>query len=506
MENLNLFESNAPPETRGFPGLREFQAATHLELRRGHAKTPKQIVMAPTGAGKTLLALHVCAEALAKGGRVIFICDRKTLINQTSAVADSYGMPPHGIIQANNPRMDLRRPFQIASAQTLAIRGLTDDYDVIVVDECHTMMDAVLEIIGATSAAVIGLSATPFTKGLGRHYGRVINAATMDQLTREGVLAPLRVLSCTRPDMTGAKTNKKGEWSDSAAEERELAIIGDVVKEWRQHANGLKTIIFGPTIAHCERLVGEFASAGVTAATFTALTPDSERAALLAEYRKPDSKIRVLVSVEALAKGFDVPDVGCVGDCRPLRKSLSTFIQMVGRGLRCATGKTECVLLDFSGNVRRFANDFADVYFNGIGSLDAGEKLDKEVRKEPKEPKTCIACGFTPCGKRCVRCGHESKRVSEIEHGEGEAVEFDPLRNGKGEKYGESRSEVFAMLATIAKHNDFKKGWAAHKYKAIFGTWPGSLSFEGSPMVEPSDALNRKLKSLQIAYARSRHG
>ena len=94
-QNLNLFESNAPPETRGFPGLRAFQTATNIELRRGHTKTQKQIVMAPTGAGKTLLALHVCAEALARGGRVVFICDRKTLINQTSAVADAYGMPPH---------------------------------------------------------------------------------------------------------------------------------------------------------------------------------------------------------------------------------------------------------------------------------------------------------------------------------------------------------------------------------------------------------------------------
>ena len=81
---------------------------------------------------------------------------------------------------------------------------------------------------------------------------------------------------------------------------------------------------------------------------FCADTTKAEREAILKEYRKPDSAIRVLISVEALAKGFDVPDVGCVVDCRPLRKSLSTAIQMWGRGLRSSpeTGKTDCILLD----------------------------------------------------------------------------------------------------------------------------------------------------------------
>lgn len=509
LENLNLFESNTPTEERGFKTPREFQVTTHDELRKGFAKHRLQLVMAPTGGGKTYIALRVCAGALAKGKRVVFICDRKTLINQTSETADSYGMPPHGIIQANNPRFDLRKPFQIASAQTIQSRGINDVFDVIVVDEAHTVMDATVEFIQASKAAVIGLSATPFTKGLGKIYGRVINAATMEQLTKQGVLTPLRVLTCTRPDMTGAKTSG-GEWTQKAAEERELTIIGDVVKEWQKHAAGLKTIVFGPTIAHCEKLVEQFKAAGVEARAFTSLTTDSERAELLAEYRKPDSRLRVLVSVEALAKGFDVPDVGCVCDCRPLRKSLSTFVQMVGRGLRCSPGKTECVLLDFSGNVIRFAEDFADVYFNGLASLDEGERLDREVRDEPKEPKACGACGFTPCGKKCIRCGFEAKRKSEIEHGDGEAVEVDILKARSGERYAGSKSELYAAIATYARRHirGNAKGWTAHKYRGITGGWPGSFNFdrEGAFAVEPSPALVGKLMSMDIAWRRSASG
>lgn len=491
-----------------FPPPRPFQESAHLELRKGFVAGHRlQIVMAPTGAGKTYLALRVCAEALARGKRVVFICDRKTLINQTSAVADGYGMPPHGIIQASNPRMDLRKPFQIASAQTIDRRGLSDDFDVVVVDEAHTLYGPVVEFITGTKAAVIGLSATPFTKGLGHTYGRVINAATMDQLVKQGVLTPLRTLTCTRPDMTGAKTSG-GEWTQKAAEERELTIVGDVVAEWKKHANGLKTIVFGPTIAHCEKLVDEFRKAGVEAATFTAETDDKARAELLREYRKPDSRIRVLVSVEALAKGFDVPDVGCVCDCRPLRKSLSTFVQMIGRGLRCSPGKTKCVLLDFSGNIIRFADDFADVYFNGLSSLDDGERLDREVRKEPaKEPKPCPVCGFHPVGKKCVGCGWEFKRKSEIEHEAGEAVEVDVLRGKGGGQYASSRAELYAMLATYARcHiNGNAKGWAAHKYRAVTGNWPSnSFHYESAPHTQPSLALIGKIKSLEIAWRRGR--
>lgn len=500
----------APPVQR-FPEPRPFQEIAHRELRAG-AKGGPQILMAPTGAGKTYCGLRICNEALARGKRVLFICDRKTLINQTSAVADKYGMQTHGILQADNPRMALHRPFQIASAQTIQARGMADDFDVVVVDECHTLIKAVTAFIASTKAAVIGLSATPFTKGLGKHYKRVVNAATMDELTRQGILTPMRILSCKRPDMTGAKTNSAGEWTPKEAETRGLGIVGDVVLEWTKHAADLKTIVFGPTILHCEELVKQFAAAGVRAATFTAETTDGERNALLQEYRRPDSTLRVLVSVEALAKGFDVPDVGCVVDCRPLRKSLSTFIQMIGRGLRCSPGKTECLLLDHSGNVIRFADDFADIYFNGLASLDDGEKLDKEARKdEEHQPKACPSCGYKPAGKRCVRCGFEPLRKSLIDHDAGEAEEIEILQGAH--RYADSRRALYDAVATYEKARAERrgsgnpKGATAHRYRELTGNWPpSSFLFEAAPYTVPSKALQGKLRSLEIAYAKSRKG
>lgn len=505
----------AEPAGGSFPAPRAFQDVAHRELRAGAMSGhQRQLVMAPTGAGKTYLALRLCNEALARGRRVMFVCDRTTLIKQTQEAARQYGMQTPGIIQASNPGFALWRPFQIASAQTLAVRGAVDDFDVIVIDEAHTLYKATTELVKTTKATVVALSATPFTKGLGAIYSRVINAATMHELVALGVLTPFRIRECVRPDMTGAKTTG-GEWTAKSAGERGASLIGDVVHEWLTHASDRKTIIFGPTVAHAEGLVEKFRAAGVEAATFTGTTPDGERATLLEEYRKPDSRLRILVSVEALAKGFDVPDVSCVVDCRPLRKSLSTYIQMIGRGLRSSPGKTECLVIDHSGNARRFAQDVSDVYFSGVSELDAGEKLDKEARKEVEdgEVRACPACGYQPMARRCVGCGFEARRESPLEHAHGESQELDILGTS-ATAYAPTARDLYAMVrhhceAKAQRRKDAGRprgnpsGEAWHRYRELTGKQPAT-QWKGDGLMRATEALTRKLRSLEIAFARGR--
>jgi superfamily II DNA or RNA helicase len=491
-------------ETGRFPEPRAFQHTAHEALREGaRAGHRRQCIMAATGAGKTFLGMRVISEALKKGKRAMFLCDRRTLITQTSEVATRYGLGNHSIIMADNPRLDLRKNFQIASLQTLMRRGWPE-VDVLIIDECHTQYKSWVDFVMSAEckAMVVGLSATPFSPGLGRIFTNLVNAATMASLTDSGVLVPMRVFSCRRPDMSGAETSG-GEWTDRAAEERELVLVGDVVSEWNRLARGLKTIVFGATINHCAEIARQFNEAGVPAAMFTCETQEDERKALLDDYRKPDSYIRVLVSVEALAKGFDVPDVTCVCDCRPLRKSLSTAIQMWGRGLRSSpeTGKTECKLLDFSGNIIRFADDYSQIFFNGLDKLDDGEKLDKAVRRdEDKEPKACPKCGYTPMGKRCVRCGYEPAPQSLVQHLPGEMQEI--TLNGK--KLAPDAAHLWAQLATYARTHsapEKQQGRAAHLYREMTGDWPPrEFKVEAAPVVEPTRNVIGKIKSLQIAF------
>lgn len=513
--NARLFQ-DAPPDYSAarLPTPRPFQESAHQALRQGFVEGHRcQLVCAPTGAGKTVLALRVALEALLRGKRVVFLADRTTLINQTSAAADAAGLTAHGIIQAGHPRRDSSLPFQIASAQTIAKREFWPQADVVVVDECHTMHGCWVEYARNNPATVvIGLTATPFSKGLGQVFTRLVNATTMHELTESGVLVPMRVLSCTRPDMAGAATSKSGEWSDKAAEERGMEIIGDVVHEWVQHAENRKTIVFASTIAHAKELCAQFVGAGVLAAVFTSETTASERETLVREFAKPDASLRVLVSVEALAKGFDVPDVGCVVDCRPLRKSLSTAIQMWGRGLRSSpdTGKTDCILLDHSGNILRFAEDFEQVFFNGVESLDMGEKLDRTVRKEPEdyEAKACPSCGHKPFGKRCMACGFEKPAPAIETSTAGQMVEI-AIGKGKNRKVlADSPAHLWGQVCAYARANSApdKQHWrACYLFKDMAGHWPPKAwHISNTPDVPVSPAVASKIKTRNISRAKAR--
>lgn len=488
-----------------FPTPRPFQLDAHEQLRAGfRAGHKNQMIMAPTGAGKTYLGLRICNEAMQKGKRAVFLCDRNTLINQTSAAADAYGLSEHGVIQANHWRRQPQHLLQIASAQTIAKREYWPQLDVLVVDEAHTQLKVWTEYAMQSKAAVIGLSATPFSVGLGKIFSNLINATTMHELTQSGVLVPMRIFSCTKPDMRGADT-AGGEWTDKAAEERGMDIVGDVVDEWINLAEGRKTIVFGATIKHCEELAQQFINQGIMAAVFTSETTAKEREALLEDYRRPDSYIRVLISVEALAKGFDVPDVGCVCDARPLRKSLSTAIQMWGRGLRSSpeTGKKDCFLLDFSGNIIRFAEDFTEVFFNGLESLDSGDKLDKKIRPdEDAELKGCPKCGYKPFHKRCMACGFEkvSQSVSAALPGVMQEIS---IGEGKNKKVLAPNAEnLWHQLVAYAKiHSapEKQQGRAWHLFNKITGHEP-TWRFTTAPPVEISRHTYNKITSLNMAW------
>lgn len=495
---MDLF---APAYEFRFPPPRECQTRALEQLREGlRAGHRNQLLVLPTGGGKTIASLMLIAESLKKGRRATFVCDRITLINQTSENADKYGLHEHGVVQADHWRRDNSRPFQIASIQTIQARGYWPHADLVVLDEAHVLHAAHKELLESKRVPVIGLTATPCTKGLGKYFSNVVNAATMHELTVPGVLVPMRILSCTAPDMAGAETSG-GEWTHKAASEREAKIIGDVVAEWIRHGENRKTIAFGADIAYCQQLVGRFNEAGIMAAAYHSRTSDAECAELLKEFRKPDSQIRVLVSVEKLAKGFDVPDVGCVIDARPLRKSLSTAIQMWGRGLRSAPGKTDCILLDHTRNVVRFMADFEDVYFNGFRDLDDSEKLDAKIREaEGHEAAGCPQCSHKPFRNRCLACGYEKPSRALEDTTVGEMRE---IRIGKN-VLAANEFDLWRQLCGYARARsrpEKQAGRAAALFRNITGRWPPrDFDFYATEAAPVSRHTRNKILALDIAW------
>jgi superfamily II DNA or RNA helicase len=418
------------------------------------------------------------------------------LINQTSDMLDKYGIE-HGVIQSSHPRFQPWQKIQIASSQTLA-RRQWPEADLIIVDEAHGLDKTTLDRIQARDCVVIGLTATPFTKGMGKHYDAIVSVTTTNKLIDDGHLVPFRVFAASEPDMTGAKV-VAGEWTDNEAAERALPIVGDCVAEYLKHGLNKKFVAFGCNVAHCEELQRQFMAAGVQTELYTYRTDDDARTAMVEEFRKPDSFIRGLISVSALSKGFDVPDVECIIMARPLKSSLAEHIQILGRGLRPHPGKKDCLVLDHAGNTVRFWDAMHEFFEVGAVELDDGKKKEKaKAKKKERESVKCPQCKCVhAAAPSCPECGHVyPKKQSQIMHADGELSEI-----GAAAAKREDKQRLYSQLLWLAAERGYSPGWAGHKYKEKFGVWPRGLRDEPEM---PSPALLNWVRSRNIAYAKSR--
>lgn len=497
--------------------LREYQLESIERLRQGIRDGHRsQILCSPTGSGKTVIAAYLMAEASRKFSRTAFVVDRVNLVDQTSAVLDDYGVD-HGIIQAGHWRRRPTERVQVCSAQTLEKRGFLEQADLLIVDEAHATRKQTSEFIkNQQHLKVLGLSATPFTKGLSALYTNLVNVTTTDKLVADGHLVPVKMYAAKAIDMAGAKV-VAGEWAERDIEERGMKIVGDVVGEWvdkttKHYGGPVKTIAFSATVDHGEELCRQFNAQGFNFQQISYRDANEDRRReLIAEFRRENSEIHGLVSCEVFTKGFDVPDILCGISCRPYRKSFSSHIQQLGRVMRPAAGKQDALWLCHSGNLAGFAEEMFDLFANGVRGMDDGNR-DQKVRKEPtareKEMFSC-SCGYMLSAgmMRCPSCGKERKRLSLVENVDGEMVAL-THSEPKLPAHLADRSSVWRQLSQHAL--DRKKGdeaaarkFALAQYHSIYKAWP-EQEFSAANVEAPHPMLVRKVQQGIIAWARRR--
>jgi DNA repair protein RadD len=473
--------------------------AISAAFRAGHKRV---MVSAACGFGKTELATAVLAATRENNRRGAFLCDRISLVTQTSERFDKYRLQ-HGVIQADHPRWMPSEPIQVCSVQTLARRSWPD-LNLIVVDEAHVLTEPVKKKLEAKDCFAIGLSATAITKGLGKYFDCVVNAPPTNRLIERGLLVPLRIYSCTEPDMNGVKVNKLGEWDEKETESRALKVVGDVVAEYLRLGQNKKFIGFAASIAHAQELQRQFLAAGINVATYTANDQPEDRAEVVQEFRKPNSTIRGILSVEALTRGFDVAEVEVLILARPLRKAVAVFVQMLGRVMRTAEGKTEAMVLDHAGNTARFWDQWNTLFEEGVTQLDDGKPKEKAAKKEKPElePMKCPSCrALHKPMPVCPVCGHEYPARAAVQHVPGTLKE---LIAGGHQK--ELTRDLWPQVAGYVMER--REGEAARKqalaiYKDITGGWP-KATWEATVPVPPSNEVRNRIRAQQIRFAKGR--
>ena len=411
------------------PPLYGYQTESVERLRDGmRLRINGQVLSSATGSGKTVLAQHMIDAAVRKGSRAIFVVDRKSLLEQTSRRFHEVGID-HGTIAAGRSR-GMHKQVIIAMVQSLAKRGWPDNLDIAFIDECHTQYAFLKETLPGVPFPFIGLTATPMVRGLGGTYGGLVQVTTTNRLIEDEKLVPLRIMEAVEIDMRNAPVSK-GEWSAAEVEGRSRPIIGNIVSTWaeqtRKHFGHdlTKTMVFSASIAHGRELCERFQAAGHDFRQVSAHDSDEERDATMKAFRH--GEFPGVVSVEALAKGIDLPDVECLVIARPYRKAFAAHIQMLGRGMRTSPGKEFCLVLDHSGNCGGFIAETSDFFEHGVSGLD--DRRFRDVTRAERKPKdrSCAGCGFLmpPRATVCPSCGHVRKKRSEIDAVPGTMVEFD---------------------------------------------------------------------------------
>jgi superfamily II DNA or RNA helicase len=483
--------------------LREHQSDVIEALREGFRKGYRsQLLYAPTGFGKTEVAIALMKATADNYKKAAIVLDRIVLVDQTSMRLTKYRIN-HGVFQSGHWKYDRRERLQVCSAQTLERRDDFPEIDLLIVDECHIARKQTSEFIkNNPNIKVIGLTATPFTKGLGDIYQNVICGMTTGELVQRKWLAPLKVYIAKEIDMTGAK-KVAGEWSPDVVTERGMKITGDIVDEWIKKTHEIfgmpkKTIVFCPGVAHGADLVDQFAARGYNFVSISYKDDSDFKREVIEDFSKPDTQIHGLIATDILTRGFDVPDVMIGVSARPFSKSLSSHIQQLGRVMRPHPDKEFALWLDHSGNFLRFRDDWDEVFEDGVKELEGkAEKAKKEPTEREKTDSKCPKCGYLWPARTdtCPACGFVRKKRNEVDHIAGEMVEL--AANTKSQK--EDKQVFYSELLYIARMRNYNEHWASHKYKEKFGVWPRGLMPISQ---EPTEKTMNWIKSKNIAFAK----
>jgi superfamily II DNA or RNA helicase len=466
--------------------LRDYQLSGVGRLRDSIRRHKKAILVAPTGAGKTRMAIRIIQGAVEQGHRCWFIVHRRELCYQTSRALWDAKLE-HGMILPSKGRSPMLAQIGtvITAANRIESMPVEQRPRVIIFDECHRSVSSSYQRIveACPDAFIIGLTATPERtdgRGLGELYADMVEVQDMAWLIREGFLSPYRLIAPVEgPDLSGVKT-KAGDYDTRQAEQvmDKPTITGDAIRAYRQYVDGKRCMVFCVSIAHSEHTCEQYNAAGIPAEHIDGTNTDTEREAALTRFR--EGKTLVLCSVALAIEGLDIAAVEAVQQLRPTQ-SVIVYLQLIGRGLRVEPGKKELVILDQVANWRRHGlpDDQRE------WSLDGRKRGKRKAQEDEADIKIqqCRSCFhiFRKGVSACPQCGAPIVVTGrEIEQVEGTLAEVDieAARRERAREQGSARdlSDLVRVGASRGMKNP--SAWAAIVYAQRQGRKPTPMEFK----------------------------
>lgn len=417
---------------------RDYQARG-LDRGRAHFRAGKKAVcmVAPTGAGKTVMIALAAVGHNERGGRTVALVHRDELMRQTLDKLWKAGLRDLGAIAAKGGFNPTGRTV-VCSIQTLLARGIRPEATLLIPDECHHFLAAEWNQVARVYAGVptLGFTATPMRAdgtALGEMFDALEVVATNAELVEAGHLVPIDVVG---PSLRLDKTN-----------------ILDPVAQYQKHGGERPFVCFASSRAQGKELTKRFGD-GVAYVDGETKDRGDTLAALEA------GRLRGVVNVFVLTEGWDCPPVEVCILARGC-ESVGTFIQMIGRVRRPHEGKSRSLLIDCKGAVYEHGLPDSERVFSLVGNpIRLGDGLTP-LRQCPQ----CAAVFET--APSCERCGY----VWPVERHETREVKGDarPVDSVTPES---SKRAFLRKQLEKARGLGRKPGWASYIFRARFGHWP----------------------------------
>jgi len=445
--------------------LRHYQTDLIEQIRQELKMHRRVLAVLPTGAGKTHTFCTIAQLSTQRNNNVLILVHRSELLQQTSARLTVMGVE-HGVIAPKHPIKHAQ--VQLASISSAARRLAQFPWspNLIIVDEAHhcaaRSWQKVLE--GYPNAVVIGWTATPTRldgKGLSSAFDGLVEGPSIARLIQQGYLSRYRLFAPPGQIDRSVLHKRGGDYKIEEVEQVacQSGVVAAAVANYQRFAIGKRAIAFCSSIRHAQQICGTFKSAGIAAIDIDGTLNASDRSARISAFKSGD--VQVLVSVDLISEGFDVPGCECVLLLRPTA-SLSVYLQQVGRALR--PSDAEAIVLDCAGNVAEHGLPCQMRQWSLQGTVKSRD-MD-QVAVPIRVCESCFAV-YKPAPS-CPYCGHAPEPNRELPKEIDQVLAEVDLRAAAAAERAEKkkrksevgRARTLEELLKIAQDRGYKPGWA----------------------------------------------
>ena len=413
--------------------LRPYQRELLDEVVATLKSADKPVMMQlPTGGGKTVIAGQLLADYLHGRRKAVWLTHRRELAGQTEKLLCRWGVKAKAVGSAwktgtKAPAIDggivilmVQTVGKRIEASGQAISEIVwDDYDannLMIIDEAHhATAPSWKRAIDQWPGKVLGMTATPWRlskkEGFDHLFSNLILGPQVRDLQEDGYLCKAVVKMPDGDDLiVGGKIGSTGDYTEKSIEEANAnrdVMTARALKFWQEEAANRQTIIYAVSVRHAENLATLFRKQGFLAEAIRSKTDTETRKQTVDDFA--NRRIQTLINVAIATEGFDLPDASCIVIARPT-KSLSLYLQMVGRGLRPKPDGGNCLILDLAGNAREHKLPEKHREWSLVArgeSTRSGEapvRVCDKCRTVSASPShNCKSCG-APFGKDCPGC------------------------------------------------------------------------------------------------------